>query len=35
MGHGDSDPLVKPQWGQMTAGILKGKGYSVDLKMYP
>jgi predicted esterase len=35
MGHGDSDPLVKPQWGQMTAQTLKGMGYSVDLKMYP
>lgn len=35
MGHGDSDPLVRPQWGQMTAEILKEKGYSVDLKMYP
>jgi predicted esterase len=35
MGHGDSDPLVRPQWGQMTAEILKGMGYSVNLKMYP
>jgi predicted esterase len=35
MGHGDSDPLVRPQWGQTTAEILKSKGYSVDLKIYP
>ena len=35
MGHGDSDPLVRPQWGQMTAKILKDMGYSVQLKMYP
>jgi predicted esterase len=35
MGHGDSDPLVKPQWGRMTAEILKEKGWRVDLKMYP
>lgn len=34
MGHGDSDPLVKPQWGQMTADLLKGMGYNVDLKFY-
>jgi len=35
MGHGDSDPLVKPQWGMMTAQLLKEAGWSVDLKMYP
>ncbi|EHL00942.1 putative Acyl-protein thioesterase 1 [Glarea lozoyensis 74030] len=34
MGHGDSDPLVLPQWGQKTAEILKSEGWSVDLKMY-
>lgn len=34
MGHGDSDPLVKPQWGMLTASILKESGWKVDLKMY-
>lgn len=34
MGHGDSDPLVKPQWAEQTSKILKDWGYKVDLKMY-
>jgi dienelactone hydrolase len=34
MGHGDSDPLVKPEWGKSTAEMLKAWGYKVDLKMY-
>jgi predicted esterase len=34
MGHGDSDPLVLPQWGQKTAEVLKGEGWKVELKMY-
>jgi dienelactone hydrolase len=34
MGHGDSDPLVKPQWGQMTAHLLKEAGWNVNLKFY-
>ena len=34
MGHGDQDPLVKPQWGQMTAKILKEMGWNIDIKMY-
>lgn len=34
MGHGDSDPLVKPAFGQMTAQLLRQEGYKVDLKMY-
>ncbi|KAI6713185.1 hypothetical protein JHW43_004270 [Diplocarpon mali] len=34
MGHGDSDPLVKPEWGQMTAKILGEWGWNVELKMY-
>ena len=34
MGHGDSDPLVKPEWGQMTANYLGKNGWKVDLKMY-
>lgn len=34
MGHGDSDPLVIPEWGNMTAEILKKEGLNVNLKMY-
>lgn len=34
MGHGDSDPLVKPEFGQATARFLTREGYKVDLKMY-
>jgi predicted esterase len=34
MGHGDSDPLVLPQWGQKTAEILRSEGWNVNLKMY-
>jgi len=34
MGHGDSDPLVKPQWAEQTAKVLKDWSYKVDLKMY-
>ena len=34
MGHGDSDPLVKYEWGVTTAKILKGWGWNVDLKTY-
>jgi len=35
MGHGDSDPLVLPKWGEMTATLLRKEfGYKVDLKMY-
>jgi predicted esterase len=35
MGHGDSDPLVRPEWGQATAKHLKEMGFGVELKMYP
>lgn len=35
MGHGDADPLVKPEWGRMSQGFLSNMGFSVDLKMYP
>ncbi|KAI9817468.1 MAG: hypothetical protein M1827_001078 [Pycnora praestabilis] len=35
MGHGDVDPLVKPEWGRRTAEALKEWGWTVDLKMYP
>jgi len=34
MGHGDSDPLVRPQFGMLTAQLLKQEGYKVTLKMY-
>lgn len=34
MGHGDSDPLVRPEWGQATARKLKDMGFGVELKMY-
>ncbi len=34
MGHGDSDPLVRPQFGLLTAQLLKQEGYKVTLKMY-
>jgi dienelactone hydrolase len=34
MGHGDSDPLVRPEWGQATAKKLKELGFGVELKMY-
>ena len=34
MGHGDADPLVKPQWGQATAERLKSWGYEVDFRTY-
>jgi len=34
MGHGDKDDMVKPQWGQATAQILRDEGWKVDLKMY-
>lgn len=34
MGHGDSDPVVRPKWGQMTAKALGDMGWKVNLKMY-
>ncbi|KAF4625456.1 hypothetical protein G7Y89_g12710 [Cudoniella acicularis] len=34
MGHGDSDPLVLPAWGQKTADVLKSGGWTVNLKFY-
>lgn len=34
MGHGDSDPLVRPAWGKQTALELQKAGYKVELKMY-
>ena len=35
MGHGDSDPLVKPAWGRETAERLKSKGFDVEFRSYP
>lgn len=34
MGHGDKDPIVRYDWGQMTAGKLREWGWSVDFKTY-
>ncbi|KAL9625034.1 MAG: hypothetical protein Q9160_000763 [Pyrenula sp. 1 TL-2023] len=34
MGHGDSDPLVKFEWGRMTAEKLKEMGHQVDFNSY-
>jgi predicted esterase len=35
MGHGDRDPLLRPEWGRMSAEVLKASGWKVNLKMYP
>lgn len=35
MGHGTADPVVKYEWGQMTAAKLKEWGWNVDLHSYP
>lgn len=35
MGHGDSDPLVRPEWGVKTAEVLREEGFEVQLNMYP
>lgn len=35
MGHGDSDPLIRPQWGQMSAKALKDMGWAnTEIKLY-
>lgn len=34
MGHGDVDPLVKLEWGQETAKVLKGLGWKVSFNVY-
>lgn len=34
MGHGDADPVVKHQWGNMTANKLKEWGWDVDFRTY-
>ncbi len=34
MGHGDEDPLVRYDWGVMTAEKLRDWGYNVDFRTY-
>lgn len=34
MGHGDADPLVKLEWGQETAKVLRELGWNVDFRTY-
>ncbi|KAL8962342.1 MAG: hypothetical protein Q9193_001235 [Seirophora villosa] len=34
MGHGDVDPLVKPEWGAETEKVLKALGWKVDFNVY-
>ena len=34
MGHGDSDPLVKYDWGKQTAKALEDMGWKVDFRTY-
>ena len=34
MGHGDADPTVRYEWGQMTAKVLQGMGWAVDFRTY-
>ncbi|KAH8811449.1 acyl-protein thioesterase-like protein [Xylogone sp. PMI_703] len=35
MGHGDSDPLVRPDWGRTSYEALKASGYNIKIKFYP
>lgn len=35
MGHGDADPLVRFEWGKMTAEKLTEWGCNVDFRTYP
>lgn len=35
MAHGTADPVVPMELGRMSADMLKGLGYDVDLKLYP
>ncbi|KAI9670927.1 MAG: hypothetical protein M1817_003812 [Caeruleum heppii] len=35
MGHGEEDPLVRCEWGRMTAEALRGWGFDVEMKTYP
>ncbi|RMZ16689.1 hypothetical protein D0860_00842 [Hortaea werneckii] len=34
MGHGDSDPIVRYEWGQQTAAKLREWGWKVDFRTY-
>ncbi|KAI7530129.1 Phospholipase/carboxylesterase [Hortaea werneckii] len=34
MGHGDSDPIVRYEWGQQTAAKLQEWGWKVDFRTY-
>ncbi|KAL8686837.1 MAG: hypothetical protein Q9218_006827 [Villophora microphyllina] len=34
MGHGDSDPLVRLEWGQETAKVVRELGWTVDFRVY-
>ena len=34
MGHGDSDPLVRHEWGVETADVLKKLGFDVTFRTY-
>ena len=35
MGHGEADPLVRYEWGQKTASVLKEMGRKVEFHSYP
>lgn len=35
MGHGDSDAMVKLDWGQTSLDILRKLGWNVEFKLYP
>ena len=34
MGHGDVDPLVRHDWGNDTAKVLRELGWTVDFRTY-
>lgn len=34
MGHGDADPVVRYDWGKLTADKLKEWGHDVDFRTY-
>ena len=34
MGHGDADPLVRYEWGQRTADVMRELGFRVEFKTY-
>jgi predicted esterase len=35
LGHGNADPVVKYEFGKLTAEALKGMGFDVDFRTYP